>query len=62
MTRRLVAAALIAGLGLTAAPALASHDQHDDGDLICVGGDDRNNPGRMIGYCVSNPLEIIRGR
>lgn len=58
MTRRLVAAALIAGLGLMASPALAAHD----GDLICVGGDDRNNPGRMIGYCVSNPLEIIRGR
>lgn len=58
MTRRLVAAALIAGFGLTVSPALAYEDQQ----MICVGGDDRNNPGQVKNVCIHNPLEIVRGR
>lgn len=25
---------------------------------VCVGGDDRNNPGHMIGVCVENPMDV----
>lgn len=56
MTRRLVAAALLAGtVGFVAAPAMASHEEV----RVCIGGDDRNNPGRMIGLCIDNPLDIV---
>ncbi|HEX8002471.1 MAG TPA: hypothetical protein VF519_07230 [Mycobacteriales bacterium] len=58
MTRRLVAAAVLAGsFGVLAAPAFASH-----GDAqVCLGGQDRNNTGRVIGYCIDieNPLDHI---
>jgi hypothetical protein len=54
MTRRLVAAALIAGsVGFVAAPALAQH--HDNS--VCIGGDGRD--GRMIGYCVNDPRSVV---
>ena len=48
MTRRLVAAALIAGSFGLVSPALA---QHNDAEF-CLGSDDRQNAGRMIGYCI----------
>lgn len=54
MTRRLAAAALIAGsLGLFAAPAVAGH--HDNS--LCIGGD--RGPGQMYGYCIADPRSVV---
>jgi len=56
MTRRLAAAALIAGsLGLAASPALANH--HQDG-TVCIGGDKGTGP--MFGYCVDDPGRLVK--
>jgi hypothetical protein len=56
MTRRLVAATVLAGsVALMAAPAFAYH--HDA--RACIGGDDRNTPGRMVGFCLEDPRTSI---
>ena len=55
MTRRLAAAALMAGsLGFLAVPAVASH--HDG--RVCIGGDSHGS-GRMVGYCVEDPRSVL---
>jgi hypothetical protein len=50
---RLVAATLLAGL--LASPAMATQNDAK----VCVGGDDRNNTGRMIGFCIQNPFDDL---
>lgn len=58
MTRRLVAAAVLAGsVALVASPAVANHNDAE----FCVGGDSRQQTGRMIGYCfkIDNPLDRV---
>jgi len=54
MTRRLAAAALVAGtLGLAAVPANAGHDS-----TVCVGGDTK--PGRITAVCVNDPASAVK--
>lgn len=55
MTRRLAAAALIAGsAALLAVPAAAQHDDN----RVCIGGDGTGS-GRMFGYCVEDPRSVV---
>jgi hypothetical protein len=50
MTRRLVAAALLAGsLGVVASTAVA---YASPGNEVCLGGDSAHSPGRSVYYCL----------
>lgn len=57
MTRRLLAAALLASTLGGLAVATTAHAAKD-GNIICIGGDDSQHPGRMIGYCI--PEDILK--
>lgn len=56
MTRRILAAVLLAGtVGLVAVPAHAAAD-----GILCIGMDQQGSPGRMIGLCMDNPADHNR--
>lgn len=57
MTRRLLAAALLAALAGSGVAA-TSASAHEDESIICIGGDNQRKPGYYQGICIDRLINI----